>query len=505
MLKSRTYIKPAQLNVSRLASSGVRRSGLTRVLESEYSSGTMPRPRVARIAISDSQVRGEVGAFAANYLTRTGKQPVPGLEHLGCGYNAFSLYADGACIKRRFLDFSSLSSVDQRIGGQAYTAPTGVTVLALNNAGRHLYKGETATRYVHSFSIGAGIGGSFMGFGGEVETRFDSNQIESYYSAFSCIREVINSYRLSIDGSPSQLRGLVPQSLLDQLDGGSAAQLTDLFEQYGLYILAGMVMGGRSCYASSTNLFKYESSQSWSVSAEASYLSLAHADVESRGSEAVRSFDQSSESDWDALGGNEALALQWMADPSAQRHDAWIQSVITNPQFVDFTDPGAVVPLIPIWKFAASATRAQEVEAAARVFANERWPAFNNPNAQTREYVNYEVATRTSNIDSAGTDADVFIRLCGRDRFGRGWASNFLRHDTAGDDHEKGSVDRCQYRLLDLGSVTAIDVENRGGGNKPAWNLARIDIRPNAPYAKDVSTQYDKWINPGQRVRINFE
>ncbi len=84
----------------------------------------------------------------------------------------------------------------------------------------------------------------------------------------------------------------------------------------------------------------------------------------------------------------------------------------------------------------------------------------------------YRVTVYTGNIENAGTDADVFITLFGKN----GISSGERMIDNAEDNYEKGKVDVFQLELQQLGDLEAIRIRHDNSGSYPGWFLDKIVI-----------------------------
>jgi len=86
---------------------------------------------------------------------------------------------------------------------------------------------------------------------------------------------------------------------------------------------------------------------------------------------------------------------------------------------------------------------------------------------------NYRITVATGNVDSAGTDANVYVRL-----YGSNGVSPDLYLDVKGrDDFERGHTDSFDVAIHPVGELSQILVGHDNRGNKPGWYLEEILVR----------------------------
>lgn len=88
--------------------------------------------------------------------------------------------------------------------------------------------------------------------------------------------------------------------------------------------------------------------------------------------------------------------------------------------------------------------------------------------------VTYWIELKTGNVDYAGTDGDVYIRLLGD--LG---TSGYLKLDNPGDDRERNQLDTYgPFYLSDLGALQEVRVAFYLGGDSPHWYLDYVTVDP---------------------------
>ncbi|GGU34344.1 PLAT/LH2 domain-containing protein [Lentzea flava] len=80
----------------------------------------------------------------------------------------------------------------------------------------------------------------------------------------------------------------------------------------------------------------------------------------------------------------------------------------------------------------------------------------------------YNIEVRTCNVEDAGTDARVEVRLNG---------SGWINLDNPGDDRERGRTDTYNFTLTDLGPITSVAIAFDNKGDSPHWCLEEVIVR----------------------------
>ncbi|MGH0156164.1 UNVERIFIED_CONTAM: hypothetical protein FKN15_047648 [Acipenser sinensis] len=122
-------------------------------------------------------------------------------------------------------------------------------------------------------------------------------------------------------------------------------------------------------------------------------------------------------------------------------------------------------------------------------------------NLQTQEYnpfVPYEITTYTSDIYGAGTDADVFIVLYGRDSVCTQQKSLCVNKRERRMYFERGAADKFIVELEDVGDVIEkIRIGHDGKGINSGWHLDRVEVRRLLPKGKGSETAIfpcERWL-----------
>ena len=98
-----------------------------------------------------------------------------------------------------------------------------------------------------------------------------------------------------------------------------------------------------------------------------------------------------------------------------------------------------------------------------------------NPNDQLPVY-KYRIRVQTSDVSYAGTDADVYVKLCGeRGDTGKRHLKASLKNKL--NKFEKGGTERFEIDAVDLGRVERVVVGHNAEGFGAGWHLHSIVVR----------------------------
>jgi PLAT/LH2 domain len=104
----------------------------------------------------------------------------------------------------------------------------------------------------------------------------------------------------------------------------------------------------------------------------------------------------------------------------------------------------------------------------------------------------YVLLVETSDIASAGTDADITFTINGtvgsvRRRINshfKGW-------------FERGDTNKFDVRGIDVGQLISLHIDNDGSANGPDWHLAKVTVSPDTGAAKKIFV-FNRWIEGGK-------
>ncbi|MGV9235249.1 PLAT/LH2 domain-containing protein [Streptomyces nigra] len=84
----------------------------------------------------------------------------------------------------------------------------------------------------------------------------------------------------------------------------------------------------------------------------------------------------------------------------------------------------------------------------------------------------YRIQVVTGKVESAGTDANVYLTI-----YGSAGSSEEIHLESGGDDFERASVSNFVHTLRDLGDLRKVRIRHDNTGGWPGWFLERIVIR----------------------------
>lgn len=408
-------------------------------------------------------VLGKIQSFydAVNILGAS--PPLPGLEYMGWGYNVFGTYAEPSQLKWPLFDLNAQQLVAcahpyDMFKTFDFVLPTPPLLTTMTNS----FYGKTASEYLTSMSIRAGLTGAYNGFFGSISTDYNQVERTSSTNMFFRTRTIVGEMALHLD--VAKFKYALSQEAKADLDGSLNPR--DVFDKYGGYFLSGIVVGGKAYRTWTANRYDFSSTTTVQADAEVSFMKLIglNGGVTSQSSahfEAVAVSDNLT-----TIGGDPELGGGRLLEPGG--FDRWMDSVSENMAFVDFTDPMVWHPLTPIWDLCSSDTRRNQLESAWETYASEQQREI-NPVATE---VDYGIGIRTSTRDDAGTDADVSVELIGQD----GRRSGLLHIGNNPRLFERGSQDYFVKSAMDVGELAAIRLAHDNTGDKPGWFVDTVRI-----------------------------
>jgi hypothetical protein len=211
-----------------------------------------------------------------------------------------------------------------------------------------------------------------------------------------------------------------------------------------------------------------------------------------------------------STGGHDRAVFQWRVDPVAKeqmgitRRNPQLEApvMIQPPKAVQFTpDEPALDPnIIP----EAGAKRPRGLPLPVSVTPEEEAPAPKKPTAADRaealrkamrEEHEYIVRVHTSDIRGAGTDANVFVALFGKDAEGNALALPEWRLDNNKNNFVRGNVDEFLVKGTDIGTLSHARLRHDNSGFGPGWHLRKVEIQNKTKgWQTDMSPQ-DVWMD----------
>lgn len=459
---------------------------------------------IRTMIINDTRGLEDYRQFPKRFNTQfSGVQPAPGLDAIGCGYDIFGTYAEKSSLKRRLFDVGKMLPLRQtQIGNNVYNHWPIVTIHALSSSGCKTIVGETAIAYSKKLSESVGLEAGFLGFHGQTESDFTTSTTRNMYYAFTNVIDTTPLFSIHLDDR-DDLRNYLTNEALNAIDNTDGKWSPDrLFDEFGLYFLTGIVIGGRLTYWSYVDTFYLASTTDLKVMAEAGFLNAIGVTTTIHSSTTFTTYQRWSEAQIATIGGDATKGGRSIVDQTS--YQRWKDSIADYPDFIDFTIPTTKRPLTPIWSLATGARRA-ELEARAPEYAANVIRQFESEHAidPTRRAATYIVTTHTGSGDGAGTDADIWIVLYGVDRLGNVRQTPRLKHDDSRDNHNKYAVDAIEFGgLLDVGELTRMKVTHVPRGDRGAWQLEKVEVLC-LENQKLYKAYYNGWLDNGS-VTLNL-
>jgi hypothetical protein len=285
----------------------------------------------------------------ANEETRA----LPGLEELGCGYDATGLYANPKSKRARIFELGEMDTKVTAPNGIVYYRPKGLKFELgnLSQGSFHSMKGQTADEYRKSLTVRAGVSASYGLFSADVTTTFEEKQLASINHEFVKVHHRFDAWVISL---PNYKSLKMDPEANNAINGTQPAP--EVIRDYGTHVLVSGVIGGRGEYSCFVDKSKYTSSTDVTVSAKAAYaggLKLSTS-VETVDKSATEKFKSSTTTDFNTVGGT------FDAKFTPESFFDWVNSLSKNPVLIDFTR----YSLIPIYELAGNAARKAALMAA---------------------------------------------------------------------------------------------------------------------------------------------
>ncbi|KAK9709285.1 hypothetical protein K7432_009129 [Basidiobolus ranarum] len=326
--------------------------------------------------------------------------PIPGLDVLGCGYQAVTgQYANVDSCEEQLFDFEKLEkkTIHASATNTSYTAPVKlVQYLDKNLRDSNVASGETVEDYVQNFSASVNLQVGYGGFGGSVKSEFKTSSSYSKFEAYTRYQYNASLWILRLDDTAGNPRDFLKDNVRNDIDNLDPVKL---YEKYGTHYVAAIKVGGRCVYTAITNKLKSRNTDSFGIYAEATFQfgafgSSASAEV-TKTSE-YQSFKQNSRFQTTISGG----------DPSAFGLDSkpnleeWAKTVKAHPVLIDFATRDG---LVPIWYLAADDNRRQALKDSLLTYFEQNQLPFKMPDGPVLE-ARWVVGRKQFNDDGSGAD-----------------------------------------------------------------------------------------------------
>ncbi len=125
------------------------------------------------------------------------------------------------------------------------------------------------------------------------------------------------------------------------------------------------------------------------------------------------------------------------------------------------------------------------------IYSSCNLPVFEGEAYIPPRTLKYTIKVKTGNVVSAGTDADVFIKL-----YGTKGETAFIQLDNTSDNFESNDNDSFNILYEDIGNITKIKVKHDNRGNNAGWFLEKIIITKNNSIYNFTAQQ---WLSHSSR------
>lgn len=283
--------------------------------------------------------------------------PLSDYKYLGKGYDVAGEYAADIDVRAFVLDWQKLIDAD-------YIAD----ILKPGSTYESNIYGKTISEYQEGMSTSASLGGSFKGFGAQVKVSFSESSYMSAENEFGLFRHTTKklSVKLNPHLTASQLKSCMTEQAETDINGAMAAK--DVILTYGTHIITGFILGGSLDYTMSADRTSMGTATDWGMAMSGGF-NLAGTGVnvgaEYNQYQSTKNSSSNFESRLIVRGGSSQYASGL---GSQQAKDNWLAS-LDDPQLWALVDYDGSM-LIPIWEFANTTARRNELQKVATDYIN---------------------------------------------------------------------------------------------------------------------------------------
>jgi hypothetical protein len=108
------------------------------------------------------------------------------------------------------------------------------------------------------------------------------------------------------------------------------------------------------------------------------------------------------------------------------------------------------------------------------------------------------VTVHTSDIRGAGTDANVFLSLTGKDAQGKPLSLAEMRLDNARNNFERGMVDEFQLRGNSIGMLSHARIRHDNSGLAAGWHLHKVAVHNKTEGWQVELSPQDVWLDASE-------
>ncbi len=297
-------------------------------------------------------------------------------KNLGKGYDIFGEFGAVASTKHPVLDFNKLLEYNWIQGKYLGSDIKHDTIIA-----------ESLKEYCTEMSNRTKVSGSYMGFSGSAEVNFGETRGESesrYHATHMYSRSLYDFY------IPAELMNASFAQFLnpDAKKAINEAPVHQLFSSYGHYVLMGLKTGGRADINVSTESSTVYGKDDFALKVKAGYDAIVgsvDAENEYKKSTAYKNFASKSRIGIRIVGNNHTVFLRDFLEGSNKLTD-WEKNIESRPTMIGFSNT-TPQPLIPIWMFADTEQRRNQIKAEFDKIAGEIERKIPGSKAQPKNYL----------------------------------------------------------------------------------------------------------------------
>lgn len=297
----------------------------------------------------------------AEVTTSPKLQELPGLESLGCGYDATEYYASPRSSRNRIFELGPKDTEIRAPNNKSYAKPANLEVeLGDLTAGEfQCIKGQSAEEYRSSMTSRAGVSASYGLFSVDVKRSYKEEQLASFNRDFVSVYHRFDAWVLSL---PNYRALRMNEQAKREINTDLSPD--DVIRDYGTHVLMRAIFGGRAEYNCLVDKSKYTSSVEVTEAAKAAYAGTLNISTsfEQETKNAAEQFKSSSSYNFRTRGGNFDTKF------NPESYEQWMDSFSNHPVMVDF---GGRNSLVPIYELASERNRKNELKAAYEKYIQE--------------------------------------------------------------------------------------------------------------------------------------
>jgi hypothetical protein len=259
-----------------------------------------------------------------------------GVEYLGRGVNIFS---------QGYL-------VPPSLGRVIDLTDDNVTMIPLDRTEVKETYGSSFAEFIQTFSVAAGMEGSYRGFSGSVESKFATSSRDVIDIKFAQLSLISSGAIVSLSRDRAVLKRYFNPDFAKALE---TAKPEELFSAYGTHVAVGLDIGGMISYYAYSKETVHQSERDFKLAAKFKYEGYgAGVGANAELTEAQKKLAETVEGNTHLfVNGGEEVARMKVQGGDKGSYVAWAATLSTRPGFVGFQQHG----LLAVWELADGARR----------------------------------------------------------------------------------------------------------------------------------------------------